>query len=234
MRIALVIQFLSYLVGLPLQVLIVAGLLRGAYRRFPFVFGYAVAAVLASAVETPLYVLGTFDRQYRHLYVNTYWIDEQILLALVYAVVASLIMGSTGANRSRRMVRLVVIGGVVLFAAITFVIHFDRHIAVGEWMTPWTRELNFCAAILDLGLWALLIGMREKDHRLLLLSGGLGIMFTGEGIGQSVRQLSQSSHSTTVSLIGNVIIMVSNLAFLYVWRSAVRPARVGNGHSTHQ
>jgi len=125
-----------------------------------------------------------------------------------------------------------VIGGAVLFAAITFLIHFDRRLNVGEWMTPWTRELNFCAAILDLGLWALLIGMREKDYRLLLLSGGLGIMFTGEGIGESVRQLSQSSHSTTVSLIGNVIIMVSNLAFLYVWRSALRPARVGNRHST--
>ena len=52
-------------------------------------------------------------------------------------------------------------------------------------MTPWTRDLNFCSAILDLALWALLIAAREKDHRLLLLSGGLGIQFTGEAIGES-------------------------------------------------
>ena len=41
-------------------------------------------------------------------------------------------------------------------------------------MTPWTRDLNFGAAILDLGLWALLIGSRQKDRKLLLVTGALG------------------------------------------------------------
>jgi len=37
-------------------------------------------------------------------------------------------------------------------------------------MTPWTCDLNFCSAILDLRCWMMLIAAREKDHRLLLLS----------------------------------------------------------------
>ncbi len=38
-------------------------------------------------------------------------------------------------------------------------------------MTPWTRDLNFGAAILDMGLWALLIGSQRKDRKLLLVTG---------------------------------------------------------------
>jgi hypothetical protein len=116
-----------------------------------------------------------------------------------------------------------VIGGAVLFAATTFLINFDIHIQkVGEWMTPWTSELHFCAAVLDLGLWAMLIGVRRRDRRLLVLSGALGILFTGEAIGESVRQLSQSRHSGAVALIGNVVLMVANQVFLYMWWQAFR------------
>src|SRR5947209_3721244 len=228
LTVRIAIAVCGYIFGLPLQILIIAALLRGAYRHFAFVFAYATAAFLASAVELPLFILGSSDKQYRILYVHTYWIDEQILLALLYAVVISLISEATDGLRSRRVVRAVVIGGAILFAAITFLFHFDSRIPVGEWMTPWTRELNFCAAVLDLGLWALLIAARRKDHRLLVLSGALGILFTGEAIGESVRQLSQSGHSGALSLIGNIVLMAADQVFLYLWWQAFRTAPKGN------
>jgi hypothetical protein len=89
-------------------------------------------------------------------------------------------------------------------------------------MTPWTRDLNFCSAILDLGLWALLIGSRTRDHQVLLLSGALGIKFAGESIGESVRQLAIRNRSRPISLTGNVIIMLANVFFLYVWWQCLR------------
>ena len=217
-----VIQIGSYLVGLPLEVLIIAALLRGAYRRFPFVFGYAVASLLASALETSLFILGTFAKESRFLYVRTYWIDEQILLSLVYALVISLIYQASQPLRSRRMVRAAVVAGAFLFAGITFLIHFDRRIKVGEWMTPWTRELNFCAAILDLGLWGMLIGSRSKDHRLLLLTGALGIQFSGEAIGESIRQLAQAGQHGLVSYGASLGITATNMIFLWMWWQAFR------------
>src|ERR1700730_18191023 len=177
------IQIFTYLVGLPLEVLVISALLRGAYRRFPFVFAYAIALFLSSAVETPLFILASLNKQARSLYIKTYWIDERILLPLIYAVVISLVYEATTPLRSRTFVRTGVIAGGILFAGVTFLIHFDSRITnVGEWMTPWMRELNFCAAILDLGLWAMLIASRKKDHRILMLSGALGIQFTGEAI----------------------------------------------------
>src|SRR5947207_10675286 len=227
MRIA--IQLGSYLVGLPLEVLIISALLRGAYRRFPFVFGYAVASLLASAVETSLFILGTFAKESRFLYVRTYWIDEQVLLPLIYALVISLIYQASQPLRSRRIVRRAVIAGALLFAGITFSIHFDSRIKVGEWMTPWTRELNFCAAILDLGLWGMLIGSRSKDHRLLLLTGALGIQFSGEAIGESIRQLAQAGQHGMVSYGASLGITATNVIFLWMWWQAFRkpPRKTG-------
>jgi len=84
-----------------------------------------------------------------------------------------------------------------------------------KWITPWLRNLNFSAAILDLGLWALLIGARRKDYTLLLLSGGLGVQFTGNAIGQALRQMTHSS----VQLTG-YFITLSNLACLYIFWQA--------------
>jgi hypothetical protein len=65
----------------------------------------------------------------------------------------------------------------------------------------------------------MLLGSRKKETRLLLLSGGLGIQFTGEAIGQSVRQWLPWTLSP-----GDVIITAAKLAFLWIWWQALRTA----------
>jgi hypothetical protein len=54
------------------------------------------------------------------------------------------------------------------------------------------------------------------------LSGALGIKFTMEAIGESLRQLSLHSHSISLALTGNLLIMLANLVFLYTWWQAFR------------
>ena len=223
MRFAL--QLCGWLIGLPLELLIIAALLRGGYRRFPFVFVYTIIDFLATVAELPSalgYVRGAPSAADSLAFV--YWLDEVILQVLIYSVVMSLIYQATGQLRSRRIVRASLIAGAILFAGISFLIHRNPALNVGSFMTPWTRDLNFCSAILDLALWALLIASREKDHRLLLLSGGLGIQFTGEAIGESTRDLAMRSHSRPISLLGNALIMLTNLLFLYIWWQALRPS----------
>jgi hypothetical protein len=84
-------------------------------------------------------------------------------------------------------------------------------------MTRWTRDLNFCAAILDLGLWALLIGSRQKDYKLLLVTGALGIQFTGGAIGQSLRDMAPG-----IVAAASDFMMIASLARLYIWWQAFR------------
>jgi drug/metabolite transporter (DMT)-like permease len=84
-------------------------------------------------------------------------------------------------------------------------------------MTPWTRDLNFCAAILNVGLWVLLIGSRQKDRKLLLITGGLGLQFTGGAIGQALRDM-----SPTIVAAASDFLMITNVARIYIWWVAFR------------
>jgi hypothetical protein len=90
------------------------------------------------------------------------------------------------------------------------------------WMAPWTRDITFCAAILDLALWAILIGSRSKDSRLLMLSGGMGIMFCGLAIGESLRTIAIHYRSHPIVLAGNALEQIGNIIFLYVWWQTFR------------
>jgi hypothetical protein len=219
------IQLCGVLIGLPLEILIIAALVRGGYRRFPFILVYTIADFLTTVVELPSavgYVRGM--PWAADSLASVYWLDEAILQVLIYSVVMSLIYQATGRLRSRRIVRASLIAGAILFAGISFLIHWSPALNRGSFMTPWTRDLNFCSAILDVALWTLLIAAREKDHRLLLLSGGLGIQFTGEAVGESTRDLAMRSHSRPISFLGNALIMLTNLLFLYIWWQALRTA----------
>ena len=227
------IQVCGWLVGVPLEFLLVAALLRGDYRRFPFVFVYASANLVTTLVEIPANVNHMLDPQdpeiWKH-FAHIYWINEVILRALILAVVISLIDQAATNVRSRRLVRAGLIVGALLFAGISFASHFRTEMKFfGYWMTPWTRDLNFRSAILDLGLWTMLISSRRGDRRLLLISGALGMQFAGEAIGYAISSLSIAQKMNSVELAGSIITMLADLACLYVWWRTFRrtPARQG-------
>jgi len=221
------IQLCGLVIGLPLQLLIIGALLRGSYRRFPFLFAYMVGDFLTTVVEVPSAV--GYDRGVQwaaFAFPALYWFNIVVMQVLVYAVVMSLIYQATAKLRSRRIVRVSLIAGALLFAGVSYLIHRNPALNTGSFMTPWIRDLNLCSSVLDLALWALLIAAREKDHRLLLLAGGLGIQFTGEAIGTSIRQLALRTHSRAMSLTGGVTMVLANLIFLYIWWQALRTAPV--------
>lgn len=218
-----VVQYVSWVVGLPLELLIIGTLIRGPYRRYPLLLVYTIALFLATVVEIPANLAYFSGVRLSHSRAFYYWINEGILQALVFAVVISLIYQATAELRTRALVRAALISLAVLFAAGSFWIHYDPKVVVGTWMTQWTRDLNFTSAILDLALWAILLASRKRDPRLLLLSGGLGIQFTGEAVGESIRQMFPLSLSP-----GDVLIVMADLACLWIWWQALRTANVPN------
>jgi len=209
-------------VGLVLEVPLIAALLRGAYRRWVFVFIYVIVDFFTSLIELPsayeywrgLRLTGTH-------YATLYWIDETVIQVLVYLVVISLIWGATAPLRSRRPLRTLLVVGAVALAGISLAVHY-RPTTLGFWMAPWIRDLNFSSAILDLGVWALLIGMPRRDPELLLLSGGLGIQFAGIAIGESLQHLATRARSRPLSLTGSMIVVIANLLRIYIWWRALR------------
>jgi hypothetical protein len=218
MRTAL--QYAGWLIGLPLELLIVAALTRGSFRRFPFLLFYSVALFLTTVLEISVYEAYSSGIRLTHSRAFYYWLDEGIRQALLFAVVISLVYRASAPLRLHGLIRCFLVLGAVVFAGATFVIHYDPSAVVGEWMTLWTRDLNFSSAVLDLALWAMLIGSKYKETQLLLLSGALGIQFTGEAIGQSLRHLLPWSLSP-----GDVMTLLANLACLWIWWQALRPPR---------
>ncbi len=220
MRFAL--QLCADIIGIPLEVLVISAMLRGAYRRFPFAFAYMLAFFLATLTETSLFVLATYQPRYRSTYTACFWVDETILFFLVFAVVVSLIYKATETAPARHVLRLAVLAVAPLIVVITFAIHYEPGTTPGTWMTPWTSNLNFCAAVLDLALWTMTISLKKPDRLILMLSGALGIQFAGEAIGESIRVFAVDNRSRSVVLLGNLVIVAFNLVFLYFWWQAFR------------
>jgi hypothetical protein len=204
------LQYIAWAVGLWLNVLVISALLRGSYRQYRFISAYAVALLLSTIVEiaartAPLPVPW-------NVY---YWVNEGILDILVFCVVISLIDDASKNIKRLPIHRRWLIAGATFFFVASLMVH--RGPRLNYRMTLVSRDLDLCAVVLDLILWILLAASRRPNHRLLLLSGGLGIQLTGAILGQSVRQLSRST-----VLPGALLEVVTGLVGLYIWWRALR------------
>lgn len=226
------VQYISWLLWFPLELLVITALLRGAFRRYPAIFVYTVAVFLTSVVETAAYIGSFSGTQLAFTRAQYYWLDEGIRQALLFIVVISLLYRATSGLRARAVVRTSLVVGAILIAAISFLVHYDSQLIMGRWMTRWTRDLNFSSAILDLSLWGILLNSRNYDQELLMLSGALGIQFTGEAIGQTLR-----NQFPSILLAADTTIVVANLACLYIWWQVFRTSTVSKAsipvHTPH-
>jgi hypothetical protein len=219
----LAIQILAYAVDLPLQILIVAVLLRGSWRRFPMVLALVVVELVSGLVQAP----GALQTSAGHhppglSYSTVYWFGATLDALLLYAVVISMLYRATERLRSARQVRAALIVTACLVAGGSLLAHYDASLQPGMWLTPWFRDLNFASAIIDIVLWTLLLATRDKDRQLLLLSGGLGVEFAGNSIGESLRQMAIRSRSRTLSLTGAVMMLAAGAFRYYTWWQALR------------
>jgi hypothetical protein len=214
----LALQIFGYVAAITLQLLILNAMRKGAWRQYPFVFLYVAFDLITNVQDIqPTLSYDTLSAAARTKYLWLYWWDERIIQALLFMLVISLIYRASTPTGPRRTLLLLLVGGSLLVALVSLLIYYDPHVTTGKWMTRWTRNMNFCAAILDLALWATLIRKREKDQRNLMIAGALGLQFTAGAIGQALRDVSHS----LVDLAA-VIIVSGNLICLYIWWQAFR------------
>jgi hypothetical protein len=216
-------QILAYLLAIPLEILTIWALLRGEYRHYPFLLVYLAVDFLTSVVEILTRVLPLKEsREAKLTFIWIYWIDERIIQFVLFLLVLSLVHRSSAHLKSRRTLLLMLVCFSVLFAGISLFAHYDPHVTTGKWMTRWTRDMNFAAAILDFALWTLLISRPKRDLRVLMVSGALGIQFTAGAIGQALRDIFHGP--AILQLHYAVLIMLGNVACLYIWWQAFRTA----------
>jgi hypothetical protein len=215
-----VLQITHYVIWFPLAALVISAILRAGVRRSPLIFAYMVALFLLAVPQIPAAL--TFSRTQIHeeRYQTLHAITQGITYTLLLAVVVSLLYQATENLPTRHLLRTVVGFGVPIFVAASFAIHYSANLT--ELMTPWMRDLNFCAAILDLFLWALLLAGSHKNPHVLLLAGGLGIAFAGDAMTNAVRSISLHLRSRPLWISADVLAMIADAAWLYVWWQAFR------------
>jgi hypothetical protein len=218
-----VIQLASWALWFPLEILGITAILRAGVRRYPLIFTFMVATFLFAAAQAPISL--AFYRSDSKLGA---WLQtlnaagESITYTLILSVVISLIYRATSGSASRRLLRTTLIGAGILAMAVSFAIHYDARAEAGMWITAWARDAHFCAAILDLALWGLLLASSERDPLLLLLTGGMGIMFAGEAIGAAIRAVAILYRSGPLFYTGHFFRVLTDSLFLFVWWQAFR------------
>jgi hypothetical protein len=214
------LQITAYAIGLPLDLMILVVLLRGQWRQYPFAFAYVAGDFLTSVLEIqPGLHYETASVQARKSFLRLYWWDERVMQVLVFLLIVSLIYRAVAHLEIRYTLLAGVVCAILVLAGGTFFFYYDPSKPTGRWIVPWLRNLNFCAAMLNLSLWGTLISSPRKDYRLLMLSGALGIQFTGGAVGQAIRIVSHSS-----AQLASYSISISNLICLYIfWRAFRMP-----------
>jgi hypothetical protein len=219
------LQSLIFGLSLALQVLLLNSLRRGVYKAYGFVFAYSIVLFFTTladgAVNLKVVALSRTAAD------TLFYQNDAVRQFLLFAVVISLIDRAMKDNPMRLRVRFLLIAAGIGVTLLSLQIH-SSDVLEGRsdrsrfvlLMTSVTRDLSFGSVGLTLLLWLLLIAARKKDHQLLMVTGGLGLQFAGEAIGQSLRQLSREHYSLYV--IGNLVAGITHLLRLYVWYSAFR------------
>jgi hypothetical protein len=212
-----VLQAVFWIIGLALQFVVLSSLLAGRVREFLAVFLYTVSLFVTTVIDI-IFRLDEGGRMTK-TWSQVFWTGDFIRLAGLYAVVISLMVYAVPDSQQRVAVRRMLVGLALLFWCGCF--WLQRNDNAELWMTYASRNLSFCLALVNLGLWLVLIAVRVSQERLrnqtlLLISGGLGVQMTCDAIAQSLRHL--SPHTV---LLGNILGVLGHFACLYIWWQAL-------------
>jgi hypothetical protein len=195
-----------------LQVLVIYAMTRTSLPRFGGIFFYLLVLFLTSVADMAVFLeLASWPQWY----LRYYDINNVVRHLAVFIAVISLLHAATADHPRRAAYRLRLLGGTALLVALSLLVSPDPRL--GIYMTKVARNLSFAAVLLNLVLWFSLIRIRERDRRLFLVSGGLGINMAGEAIGQSMFYLSRH-----LVFPANLLNVLSHLACLYIWWRAFR------------
>ncbi|HET8549077.1 MAG TPA: hypothetical protein VFL57_13765 [Bryobacteraceae bacterium] len=211
-----VLQAVFWIVGLALQFVVLSSLLGGRVREFLALFLYTISLFVTTVLDI---IFRLDEGRMSRTWSQVFWTGDFIRLAGLYAIVISLIVYAVPSSQQRVSVRRLLIVLAVLFWAGCF--WLQHHDNPDLWMTYASRNLSFCLALVNLGLWLVLIAVRAGQERqrnqiLLMISGGLGVQMTCDAIAQSLRHL--SPHTV---LVGNILGVLGHFACLYIWWQAL-------------
>ncbi len=198
-------------VGITLQILVIAAMLRGWVRKFRVLFIYIVVLFLTTVMEAAAFYS---PKIYTQTEAN-YWAIDALRQALIFLMVLSFTGQALERTARASALKRLLAAGAALFVGLS--LYGTRAPDINYWMTSFSRNLGFLAVVLNLVLWAALLRYRRGERLLLAVSGGMGIQMAGKAIGHSWRQMTPSAPAA-----GDLILVLTHILCLGVWWAAFR------------
>ena len=206
-------------VGLILQSMVICTMLRGWFRKYPFVFAYILFSFFSTVLQLSfLFHLGRNSKEF----IRAYWFTDFVGTFLVLMVIIHMIRTAMAGHPQQKPVYAGLLLGVVATAAgSVFLMQMsNRHLTLSRWMTEVSRDYYFGAVLLNAILWLTLMRRHHENKQLYLLTSGLGLKLCGSAIGHALRLTGAG-----VMLAGQFLV-VTYLVSLYVWFAAMKKAPV--------
>jgi hypothetical protein len=210
--------FLSYVfptVTILLQLTLIALLAKGPLRRYPVLFLYSVTYIGVIVLEgLTLSQAGLGSGLYR----NLYWSSDLVLDFLLFLMVITLTYRIVGRNPLLRPFGRMLFLVVAAAIALPFIL-FHPFFQLG-WFRHTSQLLSLGAAVMTLLLWTAIIGTRDRDPQLMLVSAGLGVAVTGVAIAYGLLQFTSANFRWLPDLFKSL----TQVGSMMIWCWAFRPS----------
>ena len=209
------LQWFAWCVNLPLQVALLNSLFRGGFRSFPVLLPYSLILFLWTVVNIAAREGGRLPAAWQ----SAYWVVDLILDGLLYVLILSLVNRAVRKSQHRtKILRWLILAAGLFWLAALLLTHDPRP---NQWMTNFTKYVAFGGALLNLVLWAMLVGTHHGDRSVLMISGGYGVSSAGQAISHSLRALAVQNRSYPILITGNLIGVLTHTLCLVIWWRAV-------------
>lgn len=207
-----VLQWTLVLAAAVLQVCLLSEMLRGPYRRFPFLFAWSTVTILVYVLGAAFLVdTGRWTRQTA----KVFWATDGLQDVFFFAAMVGLLWITLERGHARRRTLLWLTAAALGYSAVCLGLsHAPR---LNLWMTRFQQYLSFGCMLVNLVVWTMLA--KRPDPAALLVSAGCGICLAGDAIGHSLRQLSPQFVFT-----GNMVLSLTHLLTVFVFWRGMRQA----------
>jgi len=207
-------------------------LLRGPSRKFWALLGYVVWELFSNVALTGYDLLyngavvgANASAEAVRWYARLYWSSVVITDILRFLLVIGLMYRATSGGPKRSSVGRILSGIVAVALVLPFLLFpmfpmGPKAWIEASWFNSTSELLNFCAAIMNLVLWGVLLADRKRDPQVAIVSLGLGVVVTGAAISHGFGHLLP----TDMQFIPNLFLMLTQLAGWGIWCRAFWPA----------
>jgi hypothetical protein len=119
---------------------------------------------------------------------------------------------------------IAVLAGVSALVAITAYVFFSSTAAASEVFVRVRQVVSFWMVLINLYWWSLLVRARKLDRRILLLSAGIGLMMTGQVIGDGLFAI--AGRNRWLYVASYLVMFLTHYACLYSWFRGFSTANV--------